>query len=129
MAEALQSVRTYGDELARLDIPDEIRFQRVQGTCLAGDDVAVPGPPYGKGTESVLVPAGIKDAVRQHYGAESPVKLVRRRNDAGGPVSLLRPHSDQVGEQFAVGSRIEKVAQRLEPGFDVGRVDDVAVVC
>ena len=46
MTETLKSVRAYADEFSGLDVPEEFRFESIQGAGLAGDDITAAKPSY-----------------------------------------------------------------------------------
>ena len=59
MSETLQSAWADTDEFSGLDIPDEFRFDSIQGAGLAGDYITAAKPSYRQRPESVFVPARI----------------------------------------------------------------------
>ena len=119
-----------GDDFARLDVAHELGADDVEGAGLAAEHVALAQPPNREGAQSVLVAAGIDAVARHNQEGEGPFEHVQRidnRVDARTVVvaGLLL---DEVGQNLAVGGRLEEASLVLEILAQQLRVDDVAVV-
>lgn len=118
------------DDLARLDVADELRTQHVEGTGFARHDITVAQPADRQRPQAVFVTAGI-DAIGGHdQECKSPLDHVQRVDDRidARTVVILGLLLDQVRQDFAVRGRLEQAPLVLEVNTQQRRIDDIAVV-
>ena len=118
------------DYLSGLEVAYELRTHHVQRAGLAADDISVAEGSDRERPEAVLVAAGV-DAVLCHYQErERPLHHVQGLLDRqyARTLAVLGVLAYQVGEDLAVGARLEQGPVVLEVAAQLVRVYDVAVV-
>lgn len=119
-----------GDDLAGGHVAHELRAQHVEGARLARYDPAVAQTADRQRAQSVLVAAGIDAVGRHDQEREGALEHVQRIDDGedAGPVAEPGLLLDQVGQNLAIGRRLEEAALVLKVVAQEFRIDDVPVV-
>ena len=117
-----------GDEhLARLDVPHVGRPYQIEGARLGAHDRGVAQTPESQRTEAMGIPNGDQLVLGHHRERERPAHLRKRFDDGAFRRGRFRSRV-QMKNDFGIGRGLEDGALTDHLVFQLGRIDEVAVV-